>query len=211
MARVLAPAMGGTYTEGQSVSTSFSCADAEGGPGISSCADSTGHSGKAGTNTGSWDTTTLGPHAYVVTAMSSDGQTGTGSITYTVIRPPSPVLSRLRISPPNFHAARHGKTIIDHGSAGARISYRDDSPALTTFAVYREPVKRLCTAHRCRRPRLVGKFTHMDRSGATVLWFSGRLHGRALRPGRYQLRVTAQLEGRSSATLTAAFRVLRVS
>ena len=206
-ATVLAPATGGTYTQGQSVSTSFSCVEAEGGPGISSCADGTGHSGKAGTHEGSLDTTRLGANTYVVTATSSDGKRGTASITYTVIRPPRPTLSRLRVSPRSFRAARHGKTIIEHGSAGARISYRDSLPAQVTLAVYREPAKAACRAHGCRRPALVGEFTHTDRSRANTLRFSGRLRGRALRPGRYQIRVTAEFDGLSSRTLTAAFRV----
>ena len=211
-ATVLAPTAGASYTQGQSVSTSFSCAEAEGGPGISSCADSTGHPGNAATNTGSLDTTTLGPHTYVVTATSHDGQTATASITYTVIQPPKPplkpVLSRLRISPRNFRAAKHGKTIIDNSNAGARISYHDSSPAHTAVRVYRDQAKGACTAHSCRRPTLVGTFTHIDRSGANAFRFSGRLHGRRLPRGRYQLQVTARLGGQTSRTLAAGFRVL---
>jgi 6-phosphogluconolactonase (cycloisomerase 2 family) len=83
-AQIASPASGGTYQQGQSVPTSFACADVVTGPGISSCADSTAGSG----NSGSLDTSTLGAHTYTVTSTSSDGLTATASITYTVVAAP---------------------------------------------------------------------------------------------------------------------------
>jgi hypothetical protein len=130
-AAVLSPAAHGTYTQGQLVRTSFSCAEAQGGPGISSCADSTGHSGGAGTTAGSLDTTTPRSHAYVVTATSRDGQTGTASIGYTVVPRPAQVLSGLSISPRNFRPAARGRTIRRNSRAGARITYRDSRVSRT--------------------------------------------------------------------------------
>ena len=80
-ARIATPASGQVYTVGQSVPTRFSCADDPNGPGIRSCADSGGASDGAGT----LDTSTEGSHSYVVNAMSSDGQSGRATITYTVV------------------------------------------------------------------------------------------------------------------------------
>lgn len=79
-ATILSPAGGGSYAVGQTVPTSFSCADSSGAPGIASCTDSDGAVG----GHGALDTSAPGTHTYSVTALSQDGLSSTAKITYTV-------------------------------------------------------------------------------------------------------------------------------
>ena len=86
---IATPSSGDTYTLGQVVATSFSCAQSAGGPWLFACNDSNDVTTLSGGN-GQLDTSTLGAHTYTVTATSVGAFTNTSSITYTVSAPATP-------------------------------------------------------------------------------------------------------------------------
>lgn len=203
-AMISAPASGKTYAIGQSVLTTFSCSEGAGGTGLDSCDDSTGAHTQSG-GSGRLDTSTLGTHTYTVTATSSDGLAGATSITYSVTKSgqsgnggSAPKLSNLKLSPKRFRAAHSGKR------GGTRITYIDSARALTILRI-----SRCVGRHRsCGKLVSVGSFKHQDRVGKNHLRFNGRVHGTALKPGRYVLVVTAVLGGHKSQPLKKRFVIL---
>jgi DNA-binding beta-propeller fold protein YncE len=85
-ATITAPASGRVFVRDNPIKTTFACTEGVGGPGLASCDDSAGTSTVTG-GSGHLDTSAIGTHSYVVTAISKDGQMARASITYTVVAP----------------------------------------------------------------------------------------------------------------------------
>jgi hypothetical protein len=126
------------------------------------------------------------------------------------------VLSGLRISPRAFAiAGRHTRPIK------VRVNYKLSIAARVTFTVERPGAGRLvkgrCVAPKranrhdraCTRLVRVGGFARRSTSGANSFLFNGRIRGRALAPGPYQLIATPTASGQTGAPKSAAFRIVR--
>ena len=77
------PSNGATYTQGQAVTTAYSCADNAGGSGVATCA------GPAPSGT-ALDTTTAGSKTFTVTATDLAGNIATATATYNVVDATAP-------------------------------------------------------------------------------------------------------------------------
>jgi hypothetical protein len=128
-AAITSPAAGGTYYQGQIVRTSFTCSDGTGGPGLASCDDSQGTNTASG-GSGTLDTGTTGPHTYTITATSTDGETGTARINYTVVAPGPPSVMFTEPSPGGRYSRGATVTVqaeCQDGANGAGIVACTDS------------------------------------------------------------------------------------
>jgi hypothetical protein len=131
----------------------------------------------------------------------------------------APELSALVIRPSAFQAAPRGGSIARRGTS---VRY-----VLTAAATVRLKVDKLVNGRRragkcvpprraprgrkCLRPvPMRGSFRHTGKAGANSFAFTGRLGGRALRPGRYRLTATpVGADGTAGVSKRAGFRVLR--
>ena len=131
-----------------------------------------------------------------------------------------PQLCGFRVSRLGLRAARSGPSIARRGLP---VAYRVSEPGVVSFAVGRLTRGRLrgrrCTAARGTIPRRLrctrsvrvrGSFSRRSRSGRNRFGFTGRIGGRTLGPGDYQLRARPRDRRRNAgAVADAAFRIVR--
>ena len=131
------------------------------------------------------------------------------------VLPPIPAFASLALKPSSFRAARKGASIA-RGPIGSHISYTLGAGGPVRFSVQRiskgvrhgksclAPRKGLHGKGCSRRATVHGSFSHVSPAGASSLYFSGRVGGRALSPGRYVLIGVG-----GGIRLTAAFTIIR--
>jgi hypothetical protein len=138
-------------------------------------------------------------------------------------KPLAGVITGLLISPSAFLPAPSGATISSAKKTkkkyGARISYHDSQAATTTFNVLlkssgrkqgrscKKPSSKNKHGKRCTLLSKVGSFTHLDVAGAISLHFSGRLKGKKLPAGTYELQAVAHDGAGNGATVGTSFTI----
>jgi hypothetical protein len=133
-----------------------------------------------------------------------------------------PAITGLGVRPSRFSAAPRGASIA--ARHGARVGYALSAPARVRFTITRlvpgrrrggrcGPPSSTAAGKRCLRAvRVPGSFVHAGRAGANGFRFTGRLAGRALKPGDYRLVATpVAADGRRGAARAAAFGVNRAA
>jgi hypothetical protein len=157
--------------------------------------------------------------------QASDGtlSSGIGTVTITVSPGRTPVLSGLALRPASFRAAPSGASIATaKRQTGTTVSYRDSLGSRTTFTITAtHPGVRFgkrCAHKKHHRPHgkkpcirrvKLGSFGRSDKAGANTFHFTGRVKGRALKPGAYELTAQPQAGGSTGRPVTVRFQVVR--
>jgi hypothetical protein len=120
-----------------------------------------------------------------------------------VITPPrdtvAPALKGVRLTPRKLRAAK-GATLA--AKRGAKLSFSLSEASAVTVTVLKQSGRKL--------KALSPSVPLAANAGRTTRRFSARLNGKALKPGRYKLRVAAvDTAGNAAKTATVAFRVVR--
>jgi photosystem II stability/assembly factor-like uncharacterized protein len=159
-------------------------------------------------------------------AVTAVGGTGTSASNFTVTTKVSaPSISSFGLTRTRFAVASKAKTAgKSKVKRGSSLRYKLSKAATATILVAR-PVpgvrkgascvvlgKKHLKAHakRCTAYLSVGKLSHKSKKGANMVAFSGRLGGKALKPGSYRATITARVgSGSVSKPRTAKFTILR--
>lgn len=138
-----------------------------------------------------------------------------------------PAASQLRVLPSAFAAARSGPSVTRRRTRGARVSYRVTARAAMRFKVRQArsgrrqkasgktarcvaPTRGNRKAAKCiRTVTLAGSFTQMAKKGTNSLRFTGRLRGRGLKRGAYELVATPRVGSKTGRSATSRFRITR--
>jgi subtilisin-like proprotein convertase family protein len=166
------------------------------------------------------DAATAAPSSVAVTipAPTSSGPGGDGAGGDRT----APVLRSLTASPPRFRVGRRPTSPHSGPRTGTRLTIRLSEPASVRFdtraigigrrdgGACRKVTRTNRDQPRCRRLMPKGGFTRSIAAGRTTVAFSGRVRGRALKPGRYALKATpTDAAGNAGAPRSIDIRIVR--
>ncbi len=215
------PANGATYTQGQSVTASYTCGAPPAPATLSACTGTVASGAKI-------DTTVLGTQTFTVTATANDGSTATATATYTVksAPPPKPSLGSIKTSHKTFRdgsklasiAKKHKKK----PPIGTTFSFKLNTAATLklSFALQTtgRKVKRKCVAQTkhnrhdrsCKLSKSEGTISLTGHAGTDKVSFQGRISKhKKLGPGTYTLTITASNSSGKSRGRSVTFTIAR--
>jgi CSLREA domain-containing protein/uncharacterized repeat protein (TIGR01451 family) len=143
------------------------------------------------------------PLSATVTAARPDPNSFNNSARVTGSAGPA-TMSKVSIKPHSFAARSRGGTFSLR--RGARVSFRLSRAAKVRFLVQRQ--RRVKGKRRWVTLR-GGRVERNSRSGSNAVRFSGRVRHKALKPGRYRLRLIAHDAGGSAKPKNLGFRIVR--
>jgi len=171
---------------------------------------------------------------YAVVATNNAGSTMSADQSFATVRVSGtigtsgvpavlPAVGAVTLSPNAFPAAPRGPSVLAAKRRyGTKVSYTLNEAADVRFTVAQfqsgraakggrcvRPTRANSRARRCtRRVTLPGSFTRAGTAGANSFRFTGRLRGRKLRRGRYQLVASPSAGGKAGRAARASFRII---
>jgi len=170
-----------------------------------------------------------GADTFTFDAVGSHGTSAPAAATITVGAAPAPPAALVApsdsqpvLAPTTFAALTSGASVA-RAVRGTTVTYSDTQAATTTFTVRHQlgrgvlshgkclapPHRKAVHGKRCTRVSTVGSFAHVDVAGANRFRFTGRVRGRALAPGSYQLvSAPTNAAGKTGASHVNAFKIV---
>ncbi len=135
----------------------------------------------------------------------------------------APAITRLKLTPTRFAAARSGASTAKKrkkAAVGTTVSYTADQPSTTTVTVVRvrPGIKKGATCVKrkkgakgkaCSRLTTMGTLSRSDPIGSITFRFTGRLKGKALRVGTYRLKVRGANVKGSGTAVSRRFKIIK--
>jgi hypothetical protein len=222
-AALTTPANGATYTQGQSVTASYTCGTPPAPATLSACTGTVANGSKL-------DTSALGTFTFTVAATANDGATATATATYTVkpAPPPKPSVGSIKASHKTFADGNKLATIAKKHKQpkpppiGTTFTFKLNTAATLKLSFAQQlkgrKVKRKCVAQTkhnqhdrsCKLSKSDGTITLNGRPGTDKISFQGRVSKhKKLGAGTYTLTITATNSSGKSRGRSVTFTIAK--